>query len=141
MTTLGLLLFSFELFFLLIWEIKVSSLSSSDLKLPGRKISFSNFDNLQPSRLLVEDAITDGKFIKELVIDFNEKEVINDVEVTHTTDMNSFIVGLGTGYKWAWNNKFAIAPYANIARNFSSAVNDRFSAIEFNAGVSIGYRF
>lgn len=80
-------------------------------------------------------------FLKYRFGDFNEKEVINDAEVTLTTDMNSFIIGFGTGYKWAWNDKFAIAPYANIARNFSSAVNDRFSAIEFNAGVSIGYRF
>lgn len=57
------------------------------------------------------------------------------------TDMNSFIMGLGVGYKWAWNDKFAIAPYVSIARNFSDEVNDRFMAIEPNAGVSVGYRF
>ena len=62
-------------------------------------------------------------------------------EVKGDTDMNSFIVGLGTGYKWSWNNKMAIGPYVSIARNFSSEVNDRFSAIEFNAGISVGYRF
>jgi len=57
------------------------------------------------------------------------------------TDMNSFIMGLGVGYKWAWNDKFAISPYVSIARNFSEEVNDRFMAIEPNAGVSVGYRF
>lgn len=57
------------------------------------------------------------------------------------TDMNSFIMGLGIGYKWAWNDKFTIAPYASIARNFSDKVNDRFMAIEPNAGISVGYRF
>lgn len=57
------------------------------------------------------------------------------------TDMDSFIMGLGAGYKWAWNDKFAISPYVSIARNFSEEVNDRFMAIEVNAGVSVGYRF
>lgn len=57
------------------------------------------------------------------------------------TDMDSFIMGLGVGYKWAWNDKFAIGPYVSIARNFSEKVNDRFMAIEPNAGVSVGYRF
>lgn len=57
------------------------------------------------------------------------------------TDMDSFIIGLGAGYKWAWNDKFTIAPYASIARNFSDKVNDRFMAIEPNAGISVGYRF
>lgn len=57
------------------------------------------------------------------------------------TDMDSFIVGLGVGYKWAWNDKFAIAPYVSIARNFSEDVNDRFMAVEANAGISVGYRF
>lgn len=57
------------------------------------------------------------------------------------TVMDSFIIGLGAGYKWAWNDKFAIAPYVSVARNFSSKVNDRFWAIEPNAGISVGYRF
>lgn len=57
------------------------------------------------------------------------------------TDMNSFIIGLGAGYKWAWNDKFTIAPYVSIARNFSEEVNDRFMSIEPNAGISVGYRF
>jgi len=57
------------------------------------------------------------------------------------TDMDAFIVGLGLGYKWAWNDKFAIAPYVSVARNFSDDVNDRFTAIEPNAGLSVGFRF
>ncbi len=56
-------------------------------------------------------------------------------------DMNSAMIGIGVGYKWVQNDKFAIAPYANIARGFSDEVKDRFSAVEVNAGVSIGYRF
>jgi len=57
------------------------------------------------------------------------------------TDMDAFIVGLGLGYKWAWNDKFAIAPYVSVGRNFSDKVNDRFMAIEINAGISVGFRF
>lgn len=58
-----------------------------------------------------------------------------------TTSMDSFILGLGLGYKWVWNNQFAFGPYANIGRNFSEEVNERFAAVELNAGISIGYRF
>ncbi|WP_317173478.1 DUF3575 domain-containing protein [Echinicola arenosa] len=57
------------------------------------------------------------------------------------TDMNSAMLGIGVGYKWVQRDKFAIAPYVNIARGFSQEVTDRFSAVEINAGVSIGYRF
>lgn len=57
------------------------------------------------------------------------------------TDMNSFIIGLGTGYKWNFNDTFVLGPFINIGRNFSDEVKDRFSAIEFNAGFNIGYRF
>lgn len=60
---------------------------------------------------------------------------------TLRTRMNSFIMGLNFGYKWVYNDSFAIAPYANLGRNFSNTVKDRFSAIELNAGVSVGYRF
>ncbi|MDR2222806.1 MAG: DUF3575 domain-containing protein [Flavobacteriaceae bacterium] len=62
-------------------------------------------------------------------------------EYTHETNMNSMIIGLGFGYKWALGDSFTISPFANIARNFSGEVNDRFSAIEVNAGVNIGFRF
>jgi len=57
------------------------------------------------------------------------------------TDMDAFVIGLGLGYKWAWNDKFAIAPYMSVARNFSDEVNERFMAIELNAGISVGFRF
>ncbi|MTG97933.1 MULTISPECIES: DUF3575 domain-containing protein [Myroides] len=66
---------------------------------------------------------------------------IDAVDQTVKVDMDSFIFGVGVGYKWALGDSFTINPFANIARNFSSEVNDRFSAIEFNAGINIGYRF
>lgn len=61
--------------------------------------------------------------------------------VLSTTDMNSFLLGLGGGYKWIFNDKFAFGPYASIARGFSEEVNDRFAAVEFKAGFSVGFRF
>lgn len=69
----------------------------------------------------------------------DHEEVIEGIKVE--TDMNSAILGLGAGYKWAWRDKFTIAPYANIGRNFNEDVNERFSAVEVNAGISVGYRF
>jgi len=80
-------------------------------------------------------------FLKYRFGDFEEEKTINSVKVTEKTDLDSFILGLGGGYKWSWNDKFAIGPYASIARNFSEEVNDKFMAIEINAGFSIGYRF
>ena len=57
-------------------------------------------------------------------------------------DMNSFILGIGLGYKWNLNNKFVFGPYASIGRNFSQTVNDEFDIpIEFSGGFGIGYRF
>ena len=57
-------------------------------------------------------------------------------------DMDSFILGIGGGYKWNFSDKFVFGPYATIGRNFSSKVNDEFDiAIEFNAGFGVGYRF
>lgn len=72
-----------------------------------------------------------------------EEDKRNELEgiYTHTTDMNSFILGVGVGYKWVRNDSFAVQPFVNIARNFSEDVNDRFMAIEINAGVTLGYRF
>ena len=64
-----------------------------------------------------------------------------DDPLKENIDMNSFIIGLGIGYKWAWNDKFTLAPYASIARNFSSKISDEFTSIEANGGISIGYRF
>ena len=57
-------------------------------------------------------------------------------------DMDSFILGVGLGYKWNLNDKFVFGPYATIGRNFSEEVNDEFNvAVEFHAGFGIGYRF
>ena len=57
-------------------------------------------------------------------------------------DMDSFILGIGFGYKWNLNDKFVFGPYATIGRNFSETVNDEFDiAVEFSAGFSVGYRF
>jgi opacity protein-like surface antigen len=72
-----------------------------------------------------------------------EENTFDELEQVYTqkTDIDSFIVGLGVGYKWTMGDSFAIQPFANIARNFSDEVQDRFSAIEFNAGINIGYRF
>ncbi|PZX51868.1 uncharacterized protein DUF3575 [Algoriphagus ratkowskyi] len=58
-----------------------------------------------------------------------------------TTDMNAFILGAGAGYKWEMSKNFAFGPFASVSRNFSDAVSDRFTAIEFNAGFNLGYRF
>jgi len=57
------------------------------------------------------------------------------------TNLNSFMIGFGAGYKWVHNDKFALGPYVNIARGFNSDVSDRFDPVEFNAGFSIGFRF
>ncbi len=58
-----------------------------------------------------------------------------------TTDMTAFILGAGFGYKWEVSEHFAFGPYASVARNFSEVVSDKFTAIEPNAGFSLGYRF
>ncbi len=60
---------------------------------------------------------------------------------TVDTNMNSFMIGIGAGYKWVHNEKFAVGPYVKIARGFNNEVTDRFSPVEFNAGFSIGFRF
>ena len=63
-------------------------------------------------------------------------------EVTKV-NMNSFIVGLGAGYQFIYNDTFVIAPYANIARNFGKEVNgdSKFWAVEPNLGIKIAYKF
>ena len=68
----------------------------------------------------------------------NYQKTVNDAKV----DMNSFILGVGVGYKWNLGDKFVFGPYASIGRNFSEDVNDEFNTpVEFNAGFGIGYRF
>lgn len=54
--------------------------------------------------------------------------------------LSSFIMGIGVGYIFPFGS-FVIAPYANVARNFSSKVNKNYWAVEPNAGIRIGYRF
>ena len=61
--------------------------------------------------------------------------------VDEKTKMDAFIIGVGAGYAWVFNDKFVVAPYVNIGRNFSGPVNSRFIAIEPNAGVRVGFRF
>lgn len=57
------------------------------------------------------------------------------------TDMNGFVIGVGTGYIWNLSNSFVFGPFANIGRNFGKEVGDRFTAIEYHAGFNIAYRF
>jgi hypothetical protein len=67
------------------------------------------------------------------------EEVIDGAVVT--TDMTSFILGAGAGYKWEVSEHFAFGPYVSVARGFSEEVNKRFTGIELNGGFSLGYRF
>lgn len=70
--------------------------------------------------------------------DYEERNKYDDIV---KTDMNDFMVGLGIGYIWNFSDSFVIGPFANIARGFSSKVNNKFNAVEFNAGLNLGYRF
>ncbi len=81
-------------------------------------------------------------FLKYRSGEYVEHQII-DPETTDTkiTNMDSFIIGLGAGYEWNFNDTFVIGPFLNIGRNFSDEVKEKFSAIEFNAGLNIGYRF
>lgn len=78
-----------------------------------------------------------GNFEDEITVEQNGVST----NVLRKTDMDAFIIGLGGGYKWNFNDTFTMGPSLNVARNFSDAVKERFSAVEFNAGFSIGYRF
>ncbi|MDT0294492.1 autotransporter outer membrane beta-barrel domain-containing protein [Mesonia ostreae] len=80
-------------------------------------------------------------FIKYRFGDFEQDFNVEGTTVNTSVDMNAFMVGLGVGYKWNFGDKFVLGPYVSIARNFSDEVKDRFSAIEFHAGFSVGYRF
>jgi hypothetical protein len=71
---------------------------------------------------------------------FGDYEEVENGAVT-TTDMTAFIFGAGIGYKWEVSEHFAFGPYVSVARNFSDAVSDKFSAVETNGGFSLGYRF
>lgn len=77
-------------------------------------------------------------FFKYRFGDFVEPAGNNSLAVTN---MNSGLIGLGGGYKWSFNDKFAFGPFASIARGFSQEVSDRFSPIEINFGFNVGLRF
>ncbi len=77
-------------------------------------------------------------YLKYRAGDFIELDENNNIR---ETDMNSAIIGIGAGYKWVYNGQLALGPYVSIARGFSKEVADRFSAVELNGGISIGYRF
>lgn len=79
-------------------------------------------------------------FLKYRFGDFEESAGTEPPAIIKT-DMDSFIIGIGIGYKWNSNDKFVLGPYASIGRNFNETVNERFTAVEFHAGFSVGYRF
>lgn len=57
-------------------------------------------------------------------------------------DMDSFILGMGLGYKWTLEDKFTFGPYGMIGRNFSDEVREVFDTpVEFNLGFGVGYKF
>ena len=76
-------------------------------------------------------------FLKTRFGKYTEEKTKDDEE----TNLSAFIIGVGVGYTWVFNSKFVVAPYANLGRNFSSAVNERFWAVEPNAGIRLGFRF
>jgi len=81
-------------------------------------------------------------FLKTRFGKYTEEKTKNDnTKYDEETNLDAFIIGVGVGYTWVFNSKFVVAPYANIGRNFSSAVNERFWAVEPNAGVRLGFRF
>jgi hypothetical protein len=80
-------------------------------------------------------------FLKYRFGDYESDKKIGDQVTRVTTDMNAFIIGVGAGYKLVKNDAFTVAPFVNIARNFSQDVIDEFAGIELNAGINIGYRF
>jgi len=80
-------------------------------------------------------------FLKFRSGEFSQDEPSEEIGGKRITDMDSFILGFGVGYKWNFNDTFVVGPFVNLGRNFSDEVQDRFSAIEFNAGINIGYRF
>ena len=80
-------------------------------------------------------------FLKYRFGNYTYDTKIEDVTTRVETDMNSFILGVGVGYKFVKNDAFTLSPFVNIGRNFSQVVVDQFSGIEFNAGINLGYRF
>lgn len=118
-----------------------SQSGSRNFKTTSYKIGYNYYfgENYAGSELYVNPffKFRTGEFTENVRV--MEDDVIFNRE--KVTDMDSFILGIGAGYKWNFNDTFVIGPFINIGRNFSDEVKNRFSAIEFNAGLSIGYRF
>ena len=68
------------------------------------------------------------------------REFVDGSTQATVTDLNSGYIGLIGGYRWNFNN-FAFGPFISVGRGFSSVVADRFNAVEFKAGLNVGYRF
>lgn len=77
-------------------------------------------------------------FVKYRTGTFTE---LNEMDQSVETQLNTFIIGMGGGYKWVHNDKFALGPFVNIGRGFNEDVSNRFAPVEFKAGFSIGFRF
>jgi len=71
----------------------------------------------------------------------HDVEIAQSVYERQKVDMNSFIIGVGAGYKLVKNDAFTVSPFVNIGRNFNQDVADEFMGVELNAGINIGYRF
>lgn len=80
-------------------------------------------------------------FLKYRFGDYDKDVRVNGNIERKNINMNSFILGVGAGYKMVRNDAFTIAPFINIGRNFSEEVVDEFVGIEVNAGVTLGFRF
>jgi len=107
----------------------------------GRQVEDFNTNSFQLSYNYNISRRGDGSgFIISPLVKFR----LGDYQETSSTpkiDMDSFIIGLGAGYKWSFNNRFVMGPYANIGRNFSEEVTDEFTKIEFSAGFNLGFKF
>ena len=79
-------------------------------------------------------------FLKTRFGKYTEEKTKDNTKYDEETKLSAFIIGVGVGYTWVFNSKFVVAPYANLGRNFSSAVNERFWAVEPNAVFRLGFR-
>lgn len=81
-------------------------------------------------------------FVKYRFGNFKENERMLGAERQQAkTNMNSFIIGAGVGYEWNFSNSFVMGPHFNIGRGFGKESKDRFSALEWYGGFTVGYRF
>lgn len=107
----------------------------------GRQVEDFNTSSVQLSYNYGISRRDDGSgFVVSPLLKFR----FGDYQATSATpkiDMNSFIIGLGGAYKWSFNNRFVMGPFANIGRNFSDEVTEEFTKIEFSAGFNVGFKF